>query len=203
MKRRLAVLAAVTLVASLAGCSDDDKKPATQASAAAPVPSAADTVEAAKPPLPESPGASGRPGAFSITATGLGPYEIGASRAALDADGLLGTVTDAGAGCATATGSDLFNPPALTLAQNKLALVRVTAGKAATEEGIMIGAAAADVRKAYPAGSAVTGAGGVTGWSVPDGANTLLFEITADKVSALTTGTAATVTKVFTTGQGC
>jgi hypothetical protein len=196
MKRRLAVLTAVTLAASLAGCSGDDEKPAAPAPAA---PSASPTdVDESKPPLPEIPGSSVRPGAAPVAATGFGAFQIGTPQADLDADGLVESPKDTGAGCVTATGAAVFNPPTLVFAQGKLAQVRVTAGT-----GTPIGQSLAQVKAAYPGGAALAGAGGATGWAVPAGPNTLLLEIQADKVTAMTAGTTETVTKVFTTGQGC
>ncbi|BCY15238.1 hypothetical protein [Actinoplanes sp. L3-i22] len=195
MKRRLAVLTAVTLAVSLAGCSDDDKKPAAQG----PAPSASPSeIDESKPPLPEIPGATARPGADPVAATGFGAFQIGTARADLDADGMVESPKDTGDDCVTATGAAVFNPPSLVFAQGKLAQVRVTGGT-----GTPIGQSLAQVQAAYPGGAVLTGTGGATGWAVPSGANTLLLEITADKVTAMTAGTTETVTKVFTTGQGC
>ncbi|MFI1991462.1 hypothetical protein [Actinoplanes sp. NPDC020271] len=199
MKRRLAVLTAVTLAAALAGCSDDpkdDKLPQAQATAA-PSPSTEVSVDA-EHPLPSAPGASGSSDAKAVAADGIGPFAVGVTRADLEADGLIESVKDSGGGCATATGTTVFNPPTLIFSQGKLTQLRVTSG-----DGFGIGKSLAEVQAAYPGGSAVTGLGGATGYSVPSGTNALLFELKADKVTALSAGVATTVTKVFTTGQGC
>ncbi|GAA2899331.1 hypothetical protein Acy02nite_44800 [Actinoplanes cyaneus] len=196
MKRHLVVLTAVMLAAGLAGCTDD-KSPEAKASPAAPSASLEESL-GPKIDLPESPSAPSRSEADTIAATGYGAFEVGAARTELEGDGLIESVKDTGGGCATATGSTIFNPPALTFSQGKLTQVRVTAG-----EGSPIGRSLAEVQAAYPGGGTVTGLGGATGYSVPSESNTLLFEIKADKVVAVTAGDAATVTKLFTTGQGC
>lgn len=193
MNRRLVALTAVLLAASLAGCSDD-KEPAAQASAP---PSQSPTVPPAKQSPPEL-DPSTRPSGLDILAAGVGPFAIGTPSAELKSDGLIDAVKDTGSGCSTATGNTVFSPPALTFAQGKLTQVRVTGGS-----GSEVGKSLAEVQAAYPGGTALTGTGGATGWAVASEANTVLFEIKADKVVALTTGTTATVTKVFTTGQGC
>ncbi|WP_436525851.1 hypothetical protein [Actinoplanes sp. HUAS TT8] len=200
MKCRLAVMTAVLLAAGLAGCSDDKTPEAQTPAASSPSLSSPspETSPETQPSLPEAPSVAGRTDLTTVAANGFGPFEVGATRTQLEGDGLIESVKDLGGGCATATGATVFNPPALTFAQGKLTQVRVTSG-----EGFGIGQSLAEVQAAYPGGSTVTGLGGATGYSVPSGAYALLFEIKADKVSAMAAGDAATVSKLFTTGQGC
>ncbi|WP_430780566.1 hypothetical protein [Actinoplanes sp. G11-F43] len=149
------------------------------------------------PPRPEI-GAGSR--LLGLTAAGTGPFEVGEAQAELvDAGAVEGAV--AANGCAT--GSTLLGSPKVRFAAGVLAEVRVTDPEASTADGVTMGADLAAVRAAYPSGTELAGAGGVTGWQVLDGANALLVELTGGRVSAFTAGVAGTVEKNFTGGQAC
>ncbi|GAA1598389.1 hypothetical protein [Actinoplanes couchii] len=207
MRLRHLVVPSIAL-ALLAGCTDDP--PATPAAGAStPVIESSEVVvtpdvsldvpggdPASLPPRPE-PGEGGR---IQLSPAGLGPYQVGEAQTELVADEIV-TGPVAANGCAT--GSVFFGEPKIRFVGGTVAEVRTTAATASTAEGVAIGADQAAVQAAYPAGKAVTGAAGVTGWQVVEETNTLLVEITAGKVTALTAGVATTVEQNFTAGQAC
>lgn len=208
MRLRHLVLPSIAL-ALLAGCTDDPPAaPAVGASSAGAestevvvVPDASLDVpsgdQTSFPPRTE-PGAES--GIGQMSATGIGPYQVGEPQAELVADEMVtGPVT--ANGCAT--GSELLGSPKIRFAGGTLVEVRTTAAGGGTAGGVEIGAEQSAAQAAYPAGKAVTGAAGVTGWAVADETNTLLIEFTAGKVTALTAGVAATVEQNFSAGQVC
>ncbi|HWS34506.1 MAG TPA: hypothetical protein VN408_17425 [Actinoplanes sp.] len=197
-------------LALLAGCTDDPPAaPAAGASSAGTEPTevvvAPDVSldvpsgdQTSFPPRIE-PG-SGEGARGQVSASGIGPYQVGESQAEMVADEVLAGPVAAN-GCAT--GSVLLGSVKIRFAGGTLAEVRTTEAGIGTEEGVTIGSDQAAAQAAYPAGKAVTGAAGVTGWEVVDETNALLVEFTAGRVTALTAGVATTVDQNFTAGQVC
>jgi hypothetical protein len=195
-------------LALLAGCTDDPPPATPAASAAGVAPTevvvtpeiSLDVPSGDRASFPSDPDAAGGGTGRSLSANGVGPLQVGEPQAELiDAGAVEGAV--AANGCAV--GSALLGSPKVRFAGGVLTEVRTTEAAASTADGVTIGADLTAVRDAYPEGKAVTGAGGVTGWQIADGANTLLVELTAGKVSAFTVGVAATVEQNFTSGQAC
>jgi hypothetical protein len=227
MRHRLVVLAAVLAVTGLAACSRaKDDRPTPQAQPAVPgastqpggsahpgmsftaLPGAGPTSgNAAGKPAPTDPvGGLGHaqtlPAGSEISATGIGPYTIGREQAALATAKLVGTVKNGSTGCDTGWGQETWGSPALIFTKGKLQHVKITNGWVATTSGVTIGSGYASVRAAYPKGSALT-AGGTTAWYAPAGDFALLFRIAGDKVAAIESGPASTLSITFTSNQGC
>lgn len=206
MRLRPFVVPSIAL-ALLAGCTDDP--PATPV-VSAPAPSAAVAPEVSLdvptddigsfPPRIEPGDEAASAGRMLISATGVGPYQVGEAQTEIVDDGAI-TGAVAANGCAT--GSVFFGKPTVRFVDGKVAEVRVTDATGSTAEGVLIGADLAKVQATYPAGRAVTGAAGVTGWETVDDTNALLVELTGGKVTALTGGVATTVQQSFTSGQPC
>jgi len=226
MRHRI-VLMTVVLLLSTAACSrdpgdvpDPQAQPAVPGESAVPPPGSAPAVLA---PNASAPGVApvdtrstprsgvtpttavkGMPVARDITATGFGPYAIGAGQAELATAGLIGPVTTDFRGCGSTTGTSKWGSPALFFTKGRLEHVKVTTESIKTTEDVTIGAALSAVKAAYPRGTElVTGRSGAPGWYVTSGDFALLFRLDGDRVAAIEMGTASTLPITFTDGQGC
>ena len=213
----LLVVTAVLALTGITGCSDDsEEKPATPAVApSAGAAAAAEPTESFDMPPAESeldspkpPRTDGDPSARAavpnpVTPSGFGPYSIGELQTDYVESKLIGATTMDAGGCSVGDGTSQYGAPKLYFLQGKLAMVKASAPTAAADPAVKVGTPLADVQAAYPEGKAVTGASGAAGWQVVEETEALLFEFTADKVSAISGGLAASVAKNFTTGSGC
>jgi hypothetical protein len=223
MRHRIAVLTAVLLVSTAACSRDPGARPAPQAQPAAPAQSAVPPPSSAPPvlaPNASAPGVApvdtgstprsgvtpttavkGMPVAREITATGFGPYGIGAGQAELATAGLIGPVTTDPKGCASTTGSTKWGSPALFFAKGRLEHVKVTSKSIKTAEDVTVGASLGAVKAAYPKGVEM---GSTTrGWYVASGDFALLFRLDGNRVAAIEMGTSSMLPVTFTGGPGC
>lgn len=199
MRRRSVVL---ILVLILAACSRDHGKPAWEdgapetaapaAASAAPAPAVASTR------VPKGQTVSGK-----LSATGFGPYAIGATRAELDKAGLVGKVSTDKNGCKSAKGIGKWNTPGLVFTDGHLEHVTITSGRIRTTEGVAVGATYATVKAKYPAGKELADWVGAPGWFATSGQYALLFRLEDGKVSAIEAGTATALQFTFTDNQSC
>jgi hypothetical protein len=180
------------------------------------VPGAADATATAAPAGKSTgkPGRSGRgivpKGSSSasgaqLSASGLGPYQVAATRDDLKAAGLLGKV-DTPAGCpdfVVAKGLPQYQSPALVFHQGKLQYTRVISSKTATNAGARVGMRLADVRKRYPAGKQLDDWNGAIAWFATTGSNALMFRFKDNKVESIEAGLAEPLQFRFTDGEGC
>jgi len=216
MRHRIAVLSAVlpaVLLGSLAGCVKDRAAlpaPQVQPAASAPVgaapPSSSSAVAPASSPATPRSGVTpttavkGNPVSNDISATGFGPYGIGAGRSELAAAGLIGPVTSDAQGCERAVGLVKWGSPKLVFAKGgRLEHVTVTTARIGTSVGITVGKPLSEVKAAYPAGTALSG----DGWYVQAGDFALLFGFKNGKVATIEAGTSSTLSIIFTGGPGC
>ena len=229
--RPIVLLISAVTVISLAGCSKDDApaaaprfEPGAAASGAPGAPGASAVAGApgssAAPGDPAAPGATnsaepskpgdaangpgGRPAksADSVSAAGLGPYEIGVPQKELKSAGLLGKVSGGG-NCDTGSGDDKYHSPKLTFRDAKLQRLTVTAKSVVTPEGAKVGTSYADVKGMYPAGKQLSDWVGASGWLTTDGDYALLFKIKGGKVAAIEAGEVSPVQFAFTDNQAC
>ena len=223
MRHRI-VLMTVVLLISTAACSrdpgdvpDPQAQPAVPAESAVPPPGSA---PAGPAPNPSAPGVApvdtrstprsgvtpttavkGMPVTRDITATGFGPYGIGAGQAELATAGLIGPVTTDPKGCARTTGSSKWGSPALFFTKGRLEHVKVTSKSIKTTEDVTVGAALSAVKAAYPKG--IEMGSGARGWYVASGDFGLLFRLDGNRVAAIEMGTSSTLPVTFADGQGC
>jgi hypothetical protein len=223
MRHRIAVLTVVLLFSAAACSRDRDDVPAPRAQPAVPagstVPSAG-SAPAVLAPNASAPGVApvdtgstprsgvtpttavkGTPVSNDITATGFGPYGIGAGQAELATAGLIGPVVTDPKGCARTTGTSKWGSPALFFTKGRLEHVKVTSKSIKTTEDVTVGAALSAVKAAYPKG--VEMGSGARGWYVAGGDFGLLFRLDGDRVAAIEMGTSSTLPVTFTDGQGC
>ncbi|HET9517517.1 MAG TPA: hypothetical protein VFO77_07330 [Actinoplanes sp.] len=205
-----------------AGCGTDDPAPApTPAGASA---SAADFGSPGNP-IPGAPADAGGPSAgpavpaepvtpaaeptvesdAQLSASGLGPYQVGASRKQLAASGLFRAVRTSG-GCpdhVVATGLKAYRSPSLVFYRGKLQYTTVTSAKTTTTAGARVGMTAAQVKQKHPNGKQLDDWNAATAWFAPAGSNALLFRFTDGKVSSIDAGLAEPIQFRFTDGEGC
>jgi hypothetical protein len=147
--------------------------------------------------------ATGKPVSGLMSATGFGPYAIGAAQAELASAHLIGAVTSAATGCGSARGVAKWNTPGLVFLKGKLEHVRVTSGKVRTTRSVQVGSTLAKVMAKYPGGSALVDRSGATAWYATSGDFALLFRLKKNKVAAIEAGASSTLQFTFTDGQGC
>jgi hypothetical protein len=223
MRHRIAILTVVLLIPAAACRRDPRDVPDPQAQTAVPAeavssaPSPAPAVTAPKASAPfvapvdtgstprsgvtPTTAVKGMPVARDITATGFGPYGIGAGQAELATAGLIGPVTTDAKGCAGTTGSSKWGSPALFFTKGRLEHVKVTSNSIKTSEDVTVGATLGAVKAAYPKG--VEMGAGARGWYVASGDFGLLFRLDGDRVAAIEMGTSSTLPVTFAGGPGC
>jgi hypothetical protein len=224
MRHHRVVLVAVALTLfGVAACSHDKK----DASAAAPAPvsgTSADTGTGAapatepaiqgKPEITKNPDGTlnrggGRPATSeaALTAGGFGPYKIGVSQAGLASAGLIGKVSTASSancqGYATATGLSKYHSPALVFYRGKLLHLTVSSADLATDKGVKVGTALANVKGQYPGGKQLDDWTGTSAWFATIGDFALLFPTRNGKVAAIQAGMAEPLQFKYTDNQGC
>ncbi|MBB3096977.1 hypothetical protein FHR83_004652 [Actinoplanes campanulatus] len=194
MRRRPLVVLTVAL-AVLSGCTDDPPTPSAPPPAS-PATSPGTTLDMPPDSFGPPPPAPTPTGRMEMSPAGYGPFRIGMTQQEVTDAGLVAELSSDGCGSA----SDFPGTPEVDFWGGELVRVRLTSPTADT---VPIGSTLAEVRAAYPAGRSVTGAGGVTGWLVVDGANAMLVEFTAGTATAVTAGVTTTVEEVFAGTRGC
>jgi hypothetical protein len=152
-------------------------------------------------------GTSAKPGtsATTLTATGLGPYQVAVKRTALASAGVLGKV-DTSKGCTdfvVAKGTSKYHAPTLVFYQGKLQYTSVTSTAVATGKGARVGTSYADVKNRHADGKELTDWLGAPAWFVTSGSNALLFRLKNGKVHTIEAGVAEPLQFRYTDGEGC
>jgi hypothetical protein len=218
MRNRAALVLAALAVLGSAACSPDGQgaagqsAPATVGSASADVPPAAGGTSV-QPAFTENPdGTINRSGGprpatsgSTVTAGGLGPYQVGVAVGELRAAGLVTRIAPI-KGCAGYTGAigaHRYHSPDLVFYQGRLLHLTVDSARVATDKGVQVGTRAANVRGRYPGGKQLDDWAGNSAWLAVQGDYALLFAMKNGKVTRVQAGMAEPLQFKFTDNQGC
>jgi hypothetical protein len=202
------VLAAVVLVALVAGCSDDPPggttAPGVSPSPSTPAASTGPSASASPTPPPTDP-------AIVFAADGIGAYVIGTPQSDLQARALITEVQESQlcSAVVVAKGSGRYaSTITLTFRSGRLSAVHTASDTLITPSGAKVGLPLADLQGIYGArGTLINGTAGNKAFSVrvPASALAIVFYLdeTNTRVRSMSAGEAQALEDAARTGEGC